>query len=75
MTFYCFLSLELKMGHKKMFNGPEVNQRRSDKQNFGFVANGGLSTGQKNGNSAAAISVRIIKSSWPFHLKHGLLTL
>lgn len=32
-------SLETKMGHKKMFEGTEVNQRRSDKQDFGFANN------------------------------------
>lgn len=51
-------SLEQKMGHKKMFNGPEGNQRRSDKQNFGFLANGAANRqAATNGNSSTAISV------------------
>lgn len=55
-----FYSLEQKMGHKKMFNGSEFNQRRSDKQNFGFLANGGsgAAAAQRNGNAGAVISVR-----------------
>lgn len=47
------------MGHKKMFNGPQVNQRCSDKQNFGFATNGGQdSVTTSVGNSSRILSVR-----------------
>lgn len=45
-----------------MFNGPEVNQRRSDKQNFGFVSNG-IGTARQDatgGNNNGVLSVRVV---------------
>lgn len=63
-------SLEQKMGHKKMFNGPEGNQRRSDKQNFGFLANGGSAAHRQamNGNSTAMLSVSNCVVKVMFHV-------
>lgn len=63
------------MGHKKMFNGPEGNQRRSDKQNFGFLANGAANRqAATNGNSSTAISVcntlLLMLLMFMFHVKH-----
>lgn len=56
-------SLEQKMGHKKMFNGTEVNQRRSDKQNFGFVATNGqvVNVTTSMGNSSGILTVRMVE--------------